>query len=140
MSRMVVTTYNILTAFIIALGWLRDRICQAEYVTRLDRTLPWPAERQRLLDGDADQQQLGMICCDCGLTHLIMCGHSVTPVRPRFYRYAGRMGVDAWTEPRPDLGDDLYDFFPKRDAPEWDFYPFEPPHAVIHAEAEGGLP
>lgn len=90
--------YTLLTSAIILLGMLRERFCNPKSKTsvfRYDRTLPWCE--------DYGQNITFLGCCDCGLPHLIICGHSATPVRTLNYAYKLRFGAKAWTAPRPDL-------------------------------------
>lgn len=94
--------YTLLTSAIILLGMLRDRFCNPKARTsffRYDRTLPWCE------DYGHDVTFLG--CCDCGLAHLFICGHSVTPLRTLDYAYKLRFGVKAWADPRPDLVEEV---------------------------------
>ena len=90
--------YTILTGLIILLSKIRDKSYKPYF--RLDRTVPVPKEDQ--IDS------LYMSCCDCGLTHFILCENaiSLTPVRPMKYKYKIRFGAKAWTEPNIALGRD----------------------------------
>jgi hypothetical protein len=44
-----------------------------------------------------------MSCCDCGLEHFFVVGHSGTAVRPKDYGYKWRFGANPWTKPDPYL-------------------------------------
>jgi hypothetical protein len=87
--------YTILTSLIILIGRVRDRLCRPMSL-RYDRTLPCPPEW--------GPQVLFFTCCDCGLTHFFVPGHSGTPRRPASYEYELRLGAKAWTDPDPKLG------------------------------------
>ena len=49
-----------------------------------------------------------MGCCDCGLAHFIISGHSLTPVRTVDYAYKLRFGAMAWTKPDPSDTDFVF--------------------------------
>lgn len=87
--------YTILTSFIILLGKLRDLTCVTAKTSalRFDRTIPWCH--------DYGEGLYFLGCCDCGLGHFIISGHSFTPVRTRDYAYKLRFGAKAWTKPDP---------------------------------------
>lgn len=99
--------YKLLTTAIIILGKLRDRFGGAfpkmpghlyrQFPVRFDRALPWPEDAKLYL---------GMGCCDCGLTHVIIHGKSVTPKRPMSYDYKMRLGAQAYAKPDPKLGEE----------------------------------
>ena len=93
--------YQLLTSLIIMIGRLRDRLCSHKYALRCDRTLPWTE----------NPKAMSMICCDCGLTHFIVAGQTVTPIRPITYDYRGRMGAVGWTEPDEGLGNEVCDMY-----------------------------
>lgn len=86
--------YTILTILIILLGKLRDKC--GPLTLRCDRPIPWNMQ---------DDGALWMSCCDCGLGHFFVVGHSGTAMRPKKYTYKFRFGANAWTDPDPDLGD-----------------------------------
>ena len=86
--------YTLLTTLIILLSKIRDRFTVR--VLRFDRPLPWNPD-----DGD---KWLWVGCCDCGLEHFFVIGHSGTPVRPMTYKYKYRFGAKGWTKPNPMLG------------------------------------
>lgn len=85
--------YTILTSMIILLSKLRDRSFRR--VLRLDRPIPWCMQ---------GTEHLWMSCCDCGLEHFFVIGHSGTAVRPVNYNYSMRFDAKAWTDPDPELG------------------------------------
>ena len=89
--------YTGLTTMIIVLGKLRDKTCKtrATACLRFDRTIAWNKE----LSGN----HVLMGCCDCGLSHYLVPGHSVTPVRTGRYGYKLRFGANAWAEPDESL-------------------------------------
>ena len=89
--------YTVLTSLIILLGKVRDLTCVTAKTSalRLDRTIPWCH--------DYGEGLYFMGCCDCGLSHFIISGHSFTPVRTQNYAYKLRFGAMAWT--KPDGGD-----------------------------------
>ena len=92
--------YTFLTNTIILLSKLRDKCLDGPSHNghlRIDRVLPW-------YEGFGSDK-LFMGCCDCGLTHFLVLGHSITPVRPINYQYKMRMGGKAWVEPNTDLAD-----------------------------------
>lgn len=100
--------YTLITTAIIMLGWLRGWLGPRQ-VLRFDRTLPWcedfTGKAYRGENGWTPHQRVLMLeCCDCGLTHCTVAGHSGTPVRPKDYRYPLRLGANAWTKPLPALG------------------------------------
>lgn len=86
--------YTLLTSLIILLSKMRDRC--GSMALRSDRPVPWNMQGTR---------HLWMSCCDCGLRHFFVIGHSGTAVRPMKYSYRLRFGAKAWTDPDPELGD-----------------------------------
>ena len=99
MNKLRHIVYSVVTTLIIALSKLRGRLCRNTYRLRCDRTLPW----------EEPKDALSMVCCDCGLTHFIIAGHSITPVRPERYQYQGRLGMNAYINPNPGLGIEVCD-------------------------------
>jgi len=87
--------YTLLTTLIILLSKIRNRF--AARALRFDRPLPW--------NPDDKDKWLWIGCCDCGLEHFFVVGHSATPVRPMTYKYKFRFGAVGWTKPDPMLGD-----------------------------------
>lgn len=86
--------YTFLTSLIILLSKIRDKFTVR--ALRFDRPLPW--------NPDDGKECLWMGCCDCGLEHFFVIGHSGTPVRPVKYKYRFRFGATAWSKPDPNLG------------------------------------
>ena len=96
--------YTLLTSAIILLGKIRDRICSPRHggaFLRLDRCIPWC--------DDFGKGRTYIGCCDCGLTHFVVIGHSLTPVRPIRYRYKMRFGANAWTKPNAELATTVWE-------------------------------
>ena len=88
--------YTILTSLIVLLGKFRSHFCITNKTAalRFDRTTPY---------ADYGHKNTFMGCCDCGLAHFIIPGHSVTPERTKNYNYKYRMGSKAWHEPENNL-------------------------------------
>ena len=91
--------YTILTTLIIMLGKFRDRTCKSHTTScfRSDRTIPW--------NKDLADNILLMGCCDCGLAHFLIPGHSVTPIRTVSYSYKFRLGANSWHKPDTSLSE-----------------------------------
>lgn len=95
MTRILTILYTVLTTAIIALSKVRFR-CTAGRKLRWDRTVRWADPEHKDI--------LFMTCCDCGLGHCFVIGHSGTPIRPPGYGYRGRLGAMAHAPPAPELG------------------------------------
>ena len=91
--------YKFLTILIILIGKLRAKFDNRK--VRFDRTMPLPDEQ-------SVQDILYMECCDCGLVHFIVYGHSGTPIRPEKYDYGLRCGNIASSEPEERLKEHVY--------------------------------
>lgn len=91
--------YTLLTWVICLVANLRDRWCASSTGLRWDRTIEWDEPEKDVADG-----VLYAECCDCGLTHLFVLGKSVTPERPRKYRYRLRAGRGPNVSPNLRLG------------------------------------
>ena len=91
--------YKLLTMLIILLGKLRSKFGNRK--VRFDRTMPLPESQNK-------QGILYMECCDCGLVHFIVYGHSGTPIRPEHYDYGMRCGNKASSEPEKMLKEHVY--------------------------------
>lgn len=86
--------YTILTSLIILISKIRSRV-GGQYFLRCDRPIPWHQQGKKWIH---------MSCCDCGLAHFFVVGHSGTAIRPQKYSYNLRFGAKAWTDPDPELG------------------------------------
>ncbi len=91
--------YTLLTWAICVVATLRRKLCGAEHELRWDRTLPWDEPEL-----DSEKGVVYLQCCDCGLTHFLIFGESVTPERPKKYAYHFRAGKKVPTLPNPTLG------------------------------------
>ena len=108
--------YRVLTLCIIVIGRIRARIAPRE-VLRFDRTLPWGDPQKgtlNVLRANIDcPERVGLYlqCCDCGLRHFMVAGHSGTPVRPAEYDYRLRAGQVSNLPLIPGHGAEVEDLF-----------------------------
>lgn len=91
--------YTLFTWVICLIANLRQRLCDDSDDLRWERTLDWDEPEK-----DASDGVLYASCCDCGLTHFFVLGKSVTPERPREYRYRLRAGRGPKVTSHPLLG------------------------------------